>query len=124
MIDRLPGIPGTTLSKPPRWVRTHQTGATERAYRADTEKGTLVAILTRDPVCADGRTLWHLSISHQDRNGKPDRYPTWDELKHAKYQLVPDDVVMILIFPRKTSEYVDVHATTLHLWETDKEIDS
>src|SRR5215471_4395308 len=85
--------------------------------------GRLKAILSRDEV-APGRLLWHLSVSHTDPDGRPDRCPTWDELKSAKYQLVPDDVVMVLIFPRKKAEYVNVHSTCLHLWEEEKPIDA
>ncbi|MBC7340853.1 MAG: hypothetical protein H5U02_00100 [Clostridia bacterium] len=53
---------------------------------------------------------WHLSISH------PDRYPTWDEIKEARYLLVPDNVTMAMLLPPKT-EYVNVHKNCFHLWQ-------
>jgi len=56
-------------------------------------------IVCREPF-ADG-LRWHLSISH------PTRYPTWDEIKVARYALTPADVAMAMILPR-TDEYVNV----------------
>lgn len=53
---------------------------------------------------------WHLSISH------PTRLPTYDEVKQARYDFLPDDVYMAMIFPPK-SEFVNVHPFCLHLWE-------
>jgi hypothetical protein len=53
---------------------------------------------------------WHLSISCASR------YPTWDELAKARYELIPDDVTMAMLLPPQ-AEYVNLHATTLHLWE-------
>lgn len=56
--------------------------------------------------------LWHLSISHRDR------YPTWDEVADARYLLVPEDVTMALLLP-PPEQYLNVHETTLHLWQID-----
>lgn len=53
---------------------------------------------------------WHVSISH------PHRYPTWDEIAHARYSLVPDDVTMAMLLPPQ-SEFVNVHSNCFHLWE-------
>jgi hypothetical protein len=53
---------------------------------------------------------WHLSISH------PERYPTWDEIKTARYQLVPNDVTMAMLLPPK-ERYVNIHPNCFHLWE-------
>lgn len=53
---------------------------------------------------------WHLSMSC----GR--RYPTWDELAKARYELIPDDVTMAMLLPPQ-AEYVNLHPTTLHLWE-------
>jgi hypothetical protein len=60
-------------------------------------------LLSSDPA-------WHLSISH------PHRYPNWDEIHDARYQLVPDDVTMAMILPPK-SEYVNLHPNCFHLHE-------
>ncbi len=64
---------------------------------------------------------WHLSISHRrNRDLKPGRYPTWDEIKEARYRFCPDDKVMGQLLPPK-AEWVNVHDTTFHLWEIRKE---
>jgi hypothetical protein len=52
--------------------------------------------------------LWHLSISH------PHRYPNWDEIHDARYQLVPDEVTMAMILPPK-ADYVNLHPNCFHL---------
>ena len=41
--------------------------------------------------------LWHLSIAH------PVRYPSWDEIKAARYEFIPDDVYMSDGTPTETS---------------------
>lgn len=55
---------------------------------------------------------WHLSISH------PLRYPRWDEIKEARYDLVPNDVTMAMILPPQ-EQYVNVHPNCFHLHEID-----
>jgi hypothetical protein len=89
-----------------------------RAYR--TQSGCSV-IVAREPVkqVPEGiwlspaeLELWHLSVSH------PDRYPTWDEIADVRYELVPDEVTMALLLPPR-GEYVNLHPTTMHLWQID-----
>lgn len=57
---------------------------------------------------------WHLSISCPDRN------PTWEEIKQARYDLVPHDVTMAMILP-PTDEYVNVHNFCFHLHQIPNE---
>lgn len=62
---------------------------------------------------------WHLSISHQRQDTStgvwsPGRLPTWEEIVDARYRFVPDEVTMAMLLPPR-SEYVNVHATTMHL---------
>lgn len=64
---------------------------------------------------------WHMSISHRRSvvspfTGKPvpGRIPTWEEIRDARYDLVPDDVTVAMLLP-PSSEYVDIHPTTMHL---------
>lgn len=55
--------------------------------------------------------LWHLSIS------VPYRYPTWDEIFTAWYDLVPGaghDFNGAIFLPRK-SEYVNIHPNCFHV---------
>jgi hypothetical protein len=54
---------------------------------------------------------YHLSISH------PHRYPKWDEIKSARYDLIPNDVTMMMYLPRR-EDYVNVHPNCFHLHET------
>jgi hypothetical protein len=54
--------------------------------------------------------LWHLSIAHKNR------YPSYDEIKQARYKFVPDNVTMAMLFPPK-DQFVNVHPNCFHLWE-------
>ena len=121
-------IPGTFVDDSTKSIRWHRRPdiQADRVYEATVKDGHLRAILSCDPCSANGiiRKLWHLSVSHVNGNFEPDRTPTWDELKIAKYQLVPEDVAMVVILPRRTAPYVNSHPTVLHVWEsTDKDID-
>ena len=64
---------------------------------------------------------WHISISH------PSRYPTWDEIFQAWYDLVPGagkDFNGAIILPRKV-EYVNIHNNCFHVHQlNDAEIPS
>lgn len=64
---------------------------------------------------------FHLSISHRISNNHPTpgRYPTWDEIHDARYRFAPLDVTMAMLLPPQ-DEYVNIHATTFHLWEMPK----
>lgn len=53
-------------------------------------------------------TGWHLAISH------PRRYPTWDEIAEARYQLIPDEVTMAMIMP-SSDQYVNLHPNCFNL---------
>lgn len=53
---------------------------------------------------------WHMSISH------PDRYPTWHEIRDARYKFCPDDIEMVMHLPPR-SAYVNVHQNCFHLHE-------
>lgn len=52
----------------------------------------------------------HLSISHQER------YPTWDEIKSARYKLMDKNTDAIMYLP-KESDYVNVHQNCFHVYE-------
>ncbi len=59
---------------------------------------------------------WHLSIS------TPFRYPTWDEVAKARYELLPKGATMAMLLPPE-DEYINVPRPdggpnfVLHLWE-------
>ena len=109
-------IPGSFVKRPPKWKHIGYDQAGNKAYegRSENDSGILIALVSQDQVEVD-KKLWHVSISHRDKDNQPDRLPTWDEMKSAKYQLIPADVPMVLIFPRKTVEYVNIYPTCLHL---------
>lgn len=82
-----------------------------RAFQKEVEDGHLSVFAGREP---DG---FHLSISHR-RNATllPGRYPSWDEIMEARDLFTPPEVTMVQLLPPR-SEWVNVHATTFHLWE-------
>lgn len=53
---------------------------------------------------------WHVSLSH------PARYPTWNEIRDARYDLLPDACLMALLLPPR-AEYVNLHPNCFHLHE-------
>lgn len=83
-----------------------------RAWQREVGDGHLSVFAGPEP---DG---FHLSISHRISNAdhKPGRYPTWDEIKDARYRFAPLDKTMAMLLPPQ-DEYVNLHETTFHLWE-------
>ena len=74
-------------------------------WRRNAGDGALLAMVADEPDIG-----WHLSISHQRR------YPTWDEIAHARYELLPDDIDVVMHLP-PMAEYVAVHDYCFHLHE-------
>lgn len=66
--------------------------------------GKLSIILSRHPVT----TAYHLSIS------RTDRYPNWDEIAYVRYELVPDEAMMVMALPSKR-DYINLHNFCFHL---------
>jgi hypothetical protein len=75
-------------------------------------KGSCRVLIAREDRHGDGRSLWHLSISH------PARYPHWDEIKDARYALLPLGLTFAMLLP-PPGEYLNVHPNCFHLWEID-----
>lgn len=57
---------------------------------------------------------WHMSISH------PRRLPTWNEIRDARYLLLPADITMAMILP-PPQQYVNLHPFCFHLHEIQTE---
>lgn len=55
---------------------------------------------------------YHLSISCANR------YPMWDEIKDARYSLLPLGLTFAQILP-PLNEYTNIHPNCFHLWEID-----
>ena len=85
-------------------------GLVPRYVERHVRDGVLSAILCEEP------QGWHLSISHVFHNGQPGRYPNWDEIAHARYELLPEDLDFVMHLP-PPAEFVSVHKTTFHLWQ-------
>jgi len=49
----------------------------------------------------------------------PNCLPTYDELKRARYEFLPDGSYAAQIFPSQ-KEFVNFHPFTLHLYEIDQ----
>lgn len=74
--------------------------------------GEATILISRDPAGVNGERLWHLTISC------PDRHPTWDEIKTARYRLLPADATFGMLLP-PSEFYVNVPAQdhVFQLWE-------
>lgn len=69
-------------------------------------------LLGLEPGGINGELRWHLTISC------PDRHPTWDEIKTARYRLLGPDTVVAMILP-PVKDYVNVASQdhVFQLWE-------
>lgn len=119
-------VPGTTLQQVPAPERQRDANAI-RLERDMVANGSLHAevwrmgdckiIVAREQQGRQGQFLWHLSISASNR------YPTWDEIKTARYALLPDELCFALFLP-PADQYVDLvdgsgrPSTVFHMWET------
>lgn len=57
-----------------------------------------------------GRRL-HASVSHTKR------YPSWEEIKRIRNWVFPDDVEVVMVFP-KAGDYVNLSPNCFHLWQS------
>lgn len=96
----------------PEWLRHgHPYPHSVRVY----DMGECSIIVAVEPSVRSGLPLLHLSISH------PSRHPTWDEIKVARYRLLPDEKTFVMFLPPR-DEYVNVPAQdhVFHLWEEER----
>lgn len=82
----------------------HCQGAKAQAY----QKGPCRVLVGQEE--RSGRCRYHLSISCKDR------YPGWEEIKDARYALLPAGLTFAQILP-PLNEYINVHPNCFHLWE-------
>lgn len=75
-------------------------------------KGGNRVLIAQEPRHGNDRLMWHLSISREDR------YPGWDEIKDARYALLPLGLTFAMLLP-PPGEYVNIHRNCFHLWEYD-----
>jgi hypothetical protein len=62
---------------------------------------------------------WHLSIAGSQR--KRASYPSWDEVAHIRYKLVPNDVYMVMVLPPQ-DDYINLHEYVFQLVEVPEHI--
>jgi hypothetical protein len=99
-----------------------QTGALGlRIYQRTLGDGHLMVLAGAETTGRD-EPRWHLSISHRtnEHPPRPGRYPTWDEIKDARYRFMPPNIYVAQILP-PPEEWVNAHDTTFHLWEIPEE---
>lgn len=123
----MPGIPGTFIdesSKRLRFQRIQTPGGVTTTPNAkwyvagNCPDGQLRVCVGYEPASKLG-SLWHMSISHAAPNGFI-RLPTWDEIRAARYQLIPQDVTMAMILPSNRDNgryYIDTNPWTLQFWQ-------
>jgi hypothetical protein len=75
------------------------------AYQSDDG----VRVIVSGIVEADGKRWWHVSLS------RPNRLPTWADVKTVKNLFVGRDRLAIQVLPRQ-QDYVNYHPHVLHLW--------
>lgn len=77
------------------------------------DKGFCRVLVSQERYPGKGERLWwHLSISCADR------YPTWEEIKDARYSLLPMGMTFAQLLP-PMNEFVNIHPNCFHLWEFD-----
>lgn len=126
-------VPGTMKNAPPTPVRAkYHSDPNIRKWAAQIEptlqqNGALVGyayvlgqcsvLVAREPVAQDGSYRWHLSIAHEDR------YPTWDEIKTARYGIpeLADVRLMVQLLPAMVDgmHWTNAHENCFHLYEID-----
>jgi hypothetical protein len=116
-------VPGTWEGEPPPYpvqVKTNPLVLRAIARDAGEENvrslkqyvaGECMILVGRERVHGE-HWLWHMTISCKDR------YPTWDEIKAARYRLLSNGLTFGMLMP-PPEQYVNVEAQdhVFHLWE-------
>lgn len=85
-------------------------GVPTRTFHRRVGDGTLWAFVAEEP------QGWHMSISFRNHRNEPTRYPTWDEIAHARDEFLPTDLDFVMWLP-KADDYIAAHPTTFHVHE-------
>jgi hypothetical protein len=91
-------------------------GSIVKVYQRHITDGKLRVFIAEEPFMKDKQFGIHLSIAFTDNKGNTTRYPNWDEIIHAREELLPGNKTFVMYLPPE-SEYVSFHDTTFHLWE-------
>lgn len=123
-MTKVDGCPGTFLDPATNAIRFRRWPEMEaavsrvhphRVYVAAVADGQLRVMTSQDPV--EIGEAWRLSASVMQPDGNCVRYPTWDELKLARYRLIPKGINMAMIMPSDHSLYVDAMPLCLQMVE-------
>lgn len=68
-----------------------------------------MSVLRSEAVMRDGSTFVHVSVA------RPDRLPSWEELKKVKDEFIGEHAPAYHVLPAK-ADYVNIHNHCLHLW--------
>lgn len=94
-----------------KWFRKVGVEPDAKVYRRNVHDGRLISIVGVIP-----HQGLHLSITHKKHDGEVGRYPTWDEIAHARDELLPSDLGFSMALPPTDGDdYVAVYPTTFHL---------
>lgn len=81
--------------------------------------GQAMIFVAREPLGPQGEMRWHLSIS------RPNRHPSWDDLKAARYRLLPPELTFAVLLP-PPERYINVpaqdHVFHVHEVKDDREV--
>lgn len=107
------GDPGAPIPRPlsrQEQVTARQLGMTGQRFSL----GQATVFVTREPAGKNGALLWHLSISRLNR------HPSWDDLKAARYRLLPHELTFAVLLPPPT-EFVNVPEQdhVFHVWQVE-----
>lgn len=97
--------PSMLIRPKPNWKEIRSPVVSVRAFRW----GYLTVLVGQEPAG------WHISVAH------PHRYPTWEEIKAARYDHVPDNVTMAMLLP-PSEEFVNIHENCFHLYQIPNDV--
>lgn len=77
-----------------------------RSWRNPSTKMSVIASVDHTP----HGVLLHVSIA------RPDRIPSWSEIKAVRDYFFPSNVDVMMVLPR-AEDYVNIHNYAMHLWQ-------
>lgn len=100
-----PNLPVIREAPLPDQVKMMQAAGTLEPYLKRYKMGKATILVGKSD--ANG---WHLSIS------RTDGYPSWDEVKKARYELIPNEAEMVMHLP-PMEDYINIHEYCFQLGE-------